>query len=94
MWSISPLLTSPSSSQNIESTLRSILFSCLNWILSIHTACGGNSITLGLFVEGDERFSELQQMRLSTLLKVISDLPLFEVSELNYIIQYFILDED
>lgn len=75
MWSISPLI----SSQSIEVALRSTIFSCLNWILSIHSACGGNPITLGLFVEGDERFVQLKNYRLSTLLKVISDIPLFEV---------------
>jgi len=74
MWSISPLI----SSQSIEVALRSTIFSCLNWILSIHSACGGNPITLGLFVEGDERFVQLKNYRLSTLLKVISDIPLFE----------------
>lgn len=75
MWSISPLL----SSQNIEVTLRSTIFSCLNWILSIHSICGANPITLGLLVDNDERFSQLRIYRFTTLLKVITDIPLFEV---------------
>jgi hypothetical protein len=75
MWSLSPAL----SSDSLEATLRSTLFSCSTWLLSLHSISNENSAVLGLLGDGDERLATLRSFRLQMLLRVISDLPLFDV---------------
>jgi hypothetical protein len=81
MWSLSPAV----SSDSVEATLRSALFSCTTWLLSLHSLSRDSNPTLlslapGLVVvEDDERYAALRSLRLQLLLRVLSAIPLFDV---------------